>query len=145
MYHSAMPWRHATEVLDGKEAELCDCWIWMGRTDDKGIPIRRIDDTMTTAARAEWEKTKGPVPKGKLLFAVCGNKLCVNPQHRDPIDAAEREYRLGRTLLNPDLAERAWQCAERGMPYRQMAKVFGISTRTAGRIAKRQYSTLKGK
>jgi len=134
-----MPWRHAIEKLDGREAVLCDCWIWWGMTDEKGIPVRRTKDGHTTAARAEWEKRVGPIPNGKYLLAVCGRRLCVNPHHRDLVSHREQAFRCGITKLTPGVAETAWQCAQAGMSHRRIAKVFGVSPRTAGRIAKREY------
>ena len=140
-----MPWREATAEQDGPHAEACGCWIWTGRT-EKGVPVIRTTDSQTTAARYYWAREKGkPVPAGKVLYALCGNRLCVNPRHREPVTQKERSYRSGEVKLSLDMARRAHHAAKNGMTQSQVAAGYGISRRTAGRLADGSHHHLTNK
>lgn len=52
------------------------CWVWNG---DKfeGSPIFK----RTTAARAAYQAFVKPLPRGKYLYRLCNQPLCVYPGH----------------------------------------------------------------
>ena len=137
-----MPWRPA-EPEDGPEPYESGCWIWTGTVTSKGYPVARGTTTSTTAARREWERENGPVPEGYVLTADCGTRLCVRPSHHSPVTQTEVRYRTGVSKLNESLANRAYMAHKRGMSHRDVARVFSISPRTAGRIAKGEYWALR--
>lgn len=64
-----------------------DCWLWTGgRFTETGYGSFRIDDRMTTAHRAAWILTNGPIPTGPgyhgtCVLHRCDTRLCVNPAH----------------------------------------------------------------
>ena len=136
-------WRDADRERDGEHAEACGCWIWEGVTDAKGKPLRRKGKTMTTAARAMWEGENGPVPEGMIVVADCGIRLCVRPSHHAAVTPTEATYRRGHARLNERLARKAYLAILSGMSERKVARIFDISPRTAGRIARGEYWALR--
>lgn len=138
-----MPWRDATPEDEGHAYE-CGCWIWTGYTDAKGVPVRRTATSNTTAARALWERRNGPVPDGLLLGSLCGNRLCVRVNHREPMTRSEIAYTSGQTKLTRRLRKRAWALAARGVPKRRIAEAMNVDPATIGRIAKGQIDPIKG-
>lgn len=139
-----MPYREADRETDGIDAVLNGCLIWTGRTTAAGSPVVRMRDGNTTPMRRAWEKANGRrIPKGKEVLKLCGNTLCVNPQHGEPVNAREREYRRGRTKLREDEALTAYRLGRSGWSHRDIARFFGVSPRTAGRIMNGQYGSLQ--
>lgn len=141
-----MPCRPA-EPADGLIPYESGCLIWTGTTNRQGHPIATISTptgtTTTTAARREWERDNGPVPDGKVLASYCGTKLCIRPDHHEPVTVTENRYRTGSARLNETLAKRAYQASKRGKSLSQIAAAFGVSRRTAGRIARGEYWALR--
>ncbi|HEY9051693.1 MAG TPA: HNH endonuclease signature motif containing protein [Gammaproteobacteria bacterium] len=68
-----------------------DCWLWTGQITNSGYGRMMIKDDDNQIA---WESAQqisymafiGPVPKGMLSRHVCGNRLCVNPEHLELFD-----------------------------------------------------------
>lgn len=57
------------------------CWLWTGAV-SCGYGVFRYEGSMTTAHRAAWIITNGPVPTGKeVMHEVCNHSLCVRPEH----------------------------------------------------------------
>lgn len=76
--------------------ELTGCWNWLlGRT---GRGYGSLSNKL--AHVLYWEKYKGKVPEGLQLDHLCRNKLCVNPEHLEPVTPKEnirrRDIALGR-------------------------------------------------
>lgn len=119
------------------------CWIWTGRTNDHGIPVIRTRVTTTTVARYYWKKANGePPPEGKELYPLCGNSVCVNPDHREPLTRRESAYRSGKTMMTPQRVYRVKRDAARGTPPRKMAYMLGVSERTVRRTLAGYYDHL---
>ena len=70
-----------------------ECMIWQhGCWKDGSLPIMRLPRALpampkvkskkVSVQRAVWEVASGKaIPKGWLVWATCGNKQCVNPDH----------------------------------------------------------------
>lgn len=55
------------------------CWEWFGGVNSAGYgPHKRF-----------YERFAGPVPPGLELDHLCRNKLCVNPEHLEPVTHLE--------------------------------------------------------
>jgi len=66
--------------------EFGDCWTWTGRTDRDGYG--RYGHRGQMAHRIVWELLVGPIPTGLHVDHRCRNKLCVNPDHLEPVTPA---------------------------------------------------------
>jgi len=86
-------WR-SVRIADGP-----GCWCWTGKT--SGSTARYGDfrigtkssDPRVKAHRFSYELLVGPIPDGLELDHLCRNKLCVNPDHLEPVTHAENRRR----------------------------------------------------
>jgi len=71
------------------------CWIWTGPTDTKGYGQAPAGKRglHKRAHRFVWEQERGPIPKGLELDHLCRVKLCVNPDHLEPVTHRENMRR----------------------------------------------------
>ena len=65
-----------------------DCWEWTGPTN--GVYGRTW---WAFAHRAVWEWLVGPIPEGLEIDHLCLNKMCVNPDHLEPVTSKENKRR----------------------------------------------------
>jgi hypothetical protein len=84
------------------------CWMWTGaygfhpryRHHRYGQIIVWNKQTrkrrLTTAHKFSYLHVKGNVPKGFDVDHLCGNKLCVNPQHLEAVSHHENMLRIKR-------------------------------------------------
>ncbi|MFL2002166.1 HNH endonuclease signature motif containing protein [Microbacterium sp. A1-JK] len=64
------------------------CWLWLG-PQIKGYGKSHG----TTAHRVVYRALVGPIPEGLELDHLCMRKLCVNPEHLEPVTRAENMRR----------------------------------------------------
>lgn len=64
-----------------QRAELQDsgCQVWTGRTDRHGYP--KATKRGHAVHRLVFQAWHGEVPAGFQVHHMCGNRLCLNPQH----------------------------------------------------------------
>ncbi len=65
------------------------CWIWLAAKQSRGYGNYRS----RLAHRVSYEMNKGPIPKGLTLDHLCRNRLCVNPDHLEPVTQLENNMR----------------------------------------------------
>jgi hypothetical protein len=75
--------------------DVSDCWEWTGQVSNSGYGRCKVRDgqgnvSMQSAQYVSYEAFIGRVPAGMLVRQSCGNRLCVNPQHLQLFDPAER-------------------------------------------------------
>ncbi|WP_018428259.1 HNH endonuclease [Hoeflea sp. 108] len=58
-----------------------DCWLWTGKTDERGRGRVWRDGKLKLHHRAVWEALFGPIPTGAMLCHHCDNPRCANPDH----------------------------------------------------------------
>lgn len=70
------------------------CWIWTAAEDGKGYGAFGVAEGLTVKAhRFAYEDLAGPVPAGLQLDHLCRNRLCVNPDHLEPVTNRENTIR----------------------------------------------------
>lgn len=74
------------------------CWIWTGTQVRGGYG----QVTHRTAHRVLYEIHVGPVPDGLQLDHLCFQTACVNPEHLEPVTAAENMRRAAARFFDPD-------------------------------------------
>lgn len=85
------------------------CWRWAGGRGGKAsiYGIFTYAGVHTSAHRVAYELLIRPIPTGLVLDHLCGDTLCVNPEHVEPVTAAENRRRQ---------AARVTHCRRAGHP-----------------------------
>ncbi|KKM06652.1 hypothetical protein LCGC14_1741880 [marine sediment metagenome] len=77
------------KVAWDKAKDNAGCWLWTGAKSPPGYGqvTRQINGkaTKVPAHRQAFIYLRGPIPEGKVLDHLCMTKLCVNPDHLDPV------------------------------------------------------------
>ena len=61
------------------------CWMWSGAIHKSGYGQIKWGGNSTVAHRVVYQLIKGEIPKGLVLDHKCNVKLCVNPDHLEPV------------------------------------------------------------
>lgn len=72
------------------------CWVWLGKPANTGYGQIGFDHpkrVTRNAHRVVYELLVGEVPEGKQLDHTCRNRLCVNPEHLEPVTQRENLLR----------------------------------------------------
>jgi len=100
---SRFPDRFLSKVRKNSET---GCWLWIGATKfPPGHPehsygqfcTRTDRKSFVSAHKYAFQIAKGPVPDGLELDHTCQVKLCVNPEHLEPVTHAENCKRRPRS------------------------------------------------
>src|SRR4051812_22635773 len=70
-----------------------ECWIWTKSKTWNGYGLAAFEGKTTTAHRVLYQLIKGPIPAGLDLDHKCRNRLCVNPDHLEPVTRRENLHR----------------------------------------------------
>jgi len=81
------------------------CILWEGCVSSSGYGTSSYKGKVTSAHRAAYMRTKGPIPEGRVIRHTCGKKLCVNPDHlihgtqKENMNDANSPKRRGKSSL----------------------------------------------
>lgn len=78
------------------------CWIWQRAQNGVGYGVFSIDKNIYLAHRVAYTAAKGPIPDGLFLDHLCRVPSCINPDHLEPVTAAENLARgnLGKRMTH---------------------------------------------
>lgn len=86
------------DYLSSYEVDANGCWNYTGSVNANGYG--RI--LQTTAHRYFYLALAGSIPAGLQLDHLCMNKLCVNPEHLEPVTGAENMRRRSEAQTHCD-------------------------------------------
>lgn len=75
-----------------------DCWNWTGSLQSSGYGCWTFNGKRVLAHRVAYERLVGPIPAGLQIDHLCRNKVCVNPDHLEPVTAAVNMSRTPQAL-----------------------------------------------
>ena len=128
---------------------LSDCWFWRGALHHLGYgTFSALGETK--AHRVAWRIFHGDIPTGLSVLHRCDIRPCVNPEHlflgtqQDNVADMVQKGRMnhppklgeangGAKLTAKDVIEMRRIRSEQGSSYREIAKLFGVTTMTAQR------------
>lgn len=123
--------RHKTKSLVAWVVdEGTGCWVWQRHLDKGGYANRGC-------YRQIYTQHKGPIPHGMQLDHLCRNRACVNPDHLEPVTAAENSRRGTSTKLTRTQAIEIRRLRDAGVSLKAIAKEFNTSVQNVVSIAKR--------
>lgn len=80
-------------LLAGSAVDESGCQIWQGAPGLNGYGRLSIDGRLTLAHRASYEAFVGPIPSGLTIDHLCRVRMCINPEHLEPVTRAENTRR----------------------------------------------------
>jgi hypothetical protein len=78
-----------------------ECWLWTGAVTSSGYGSFAYQGRTQSTHRLAYELLVGPIPDGLTidhLAEPCGNKLCCNPVHMEPVTRLENYRRWRRDV-----------------------------------------------
>jgi hypothetical protein len=85
-----------------KHPELGPCWLWTGRTSDKGYGSLYVDGEWVWAHYIAYELSMDEaIPEGVRVGHLCEVKGCVNPAHLEIMMSVTDALRTASELLAP--------------------------------------------
>jgi hypothetical protein len=84
------------DLLAAKTEQRGDCIIWQAGTHSQGYPMVKWDSRMVQVVRQQIETKTGQKLDGRrqrVKNTVCGDVLCVNPDHYMVADQGTEEWK----------------------------------------------------
>jgi hypothetical protein len=85
---------------------VADCVLWTGARQSKGYGLRVVKGRRSLAHRVAYERVYGRLDPHVQLHHVCCNKLCVNPEHLQPITSLKHKRQHMASIGAPEFVER---------------------------------------
>jgi hypothetical protein len=114
------------------------CWVWRRGRSANGYATRHGKRRRTCYVHVQlYEEKHGPVPEGLDLDHLCRVRLCVNPDHLEPVTRAVNIQRGAGAKLNMEQAEEIRRLVAAGRPQQTIAAAYGIHNSQVSRIHNR--------
>jgi hypothetical protein len=110
------------------------CWIWLLKTNKTGYGYDNIEGRQVLAHRRYYEDARGPIPAGLQLDHLCRQRLCVNPDHLEPVTPLENTRRSRSMKLTQAQAREIFRRACAGETYDALGVEFDVSRSLVGFI-----------
>lgn len=85
-----------------------ECWIWIGAVTSSGTPSCSFQGRGRSARQVFYGQFVGGIPEGLVVVPMCGQPLCLRPEH---LQAATRSEVASRFKSR---GERFWAKVEKG-------------------------------
>lgn len=92
--------RAADRLLRRCEITPAGCLEWTGCTNSRGYGVVSLNGTRVLTHRLAYEALAGPIPEGLTIDHLCRNKLCVRPDHLEPVTLEENQRRAGAAVTH---------------------------------------------
>jgi hypothetical protein len=73
--------------------DLGPCWLWQGPRLPNGYGVASHKNRNRYTHRVSYELVVGPIPDGLQIDHLCMVRACCNPDHLEPVTAAENTRR----------------------------------------------------
>lgn len=84
------------EIIDKYVEKTDSCWIWRGSVNKNGYGQHgstKRAGSIKQAHRKVYTLLVGTIPDGMQLDHLCRNRICVNPNHLEPVSPRENLLR----------------------------------------------------
>lgn len=99
------------ERFESKVLKTDGCWLWQRAKSSSGYGVFGVAWGHSMCAhRFAYEQAVGPIPDGLEIDHLCSNRLCVRPDHLEPVT---REENIRRARLRRHAAKQAEHDDER--------------------------------
>ena len=69
------------------------CWLWTGKPNQGGYGVQHFQGKLWKAHRFVYTFLVGPIQDGLVLDHLCKVRICVNPDHLEPVTLPENVRR----------------------------------------------------
>jgi hypothetical protein len=113
------------------------CWIWIGARSSTGYGSYGLrGGGAANAHRYAYELLRGAVADGRELDHLCRNRLCVNPDHLEPVTHAENARRGAGAKLTPAQVDEIRHRRALGERVVALGREFGVHHSQISRVAR---------
>lgn len=85
--------------IEHRVEEGTGCWTWLKGTKPNGYGVKKVGGKTVSAHRWYYARAHGPIAPGLTIDHLCRNRLCVNPDHLEPVANAVNVQRGAHTRL----------------------------------------------